>query len=88
MPKEEVLTLYAILDSFDAAGDELENVLDTFELARSELETAMSDLFDEIEYVMEQIDSCQNLYHRKKKRHRIYFEPGASEITPEQDQTA
>ena len=73
MPENEVLTLYAILEEYGNAADELEDALDSFSLARSELETAFSDICDELEAVMANLDSCHKAALRRKKMHRRYL---------------
>ena len=81
MPESEVLTLYAILEDYNGAADEVEDVLNSFELAKSAFETAFSDLCDELDAVMEHLDSCRKHALRRKKMHRRYFAQEGSDHT-------
>ena len=71
LPTKEELELCGILESCEDISDDLSFALDSFELVRADLETAIDDLYDELESVKDQIESCTRHYLNCKKKIKL-----------------
>ena len=72
MYTEDPRSFHDILQEYEDAVDELQDVLDSFAMARQEIETTVSDLADELEIALTNLEHCRKRVLHRKQMHRFY----------------